>query len=456
MVCGLVGAAYAQPANPVVPTTVVEGRPAASVPAGPGVNLIAPNGAGVLLYEVQRIKRTPPLDPSAGLEGNWDKLYSAQEGTGIKTGYFNWDDNYLYMAVETPTQTAVRWEMDLKDDGWLRGADNIVIQVPPAGGAVTDFLAYRFDTVQNKDQPVWALCPIPASMIKVMAGRTPNGNYAVTIALPRTEDMGLERKAGSTFGLRFETGDLPDPSSETTTLALKPMLRLLLADDIPARTPTGLSLRVSLDAKDNAPGENIRATLEIRNDTKTALRVGQMFLKGWQNNGPRVDSSTYASADIPPGKSIKRELKSSVAPGTPLGTLVVAGGFEAEGGGTFTALTTFQRVEPYQLTLETEERPVSGNSETQQGDVRSAKVVVKSMASDRVKAKITVAFPENWKLTSGKETEEKALTFKGDVQGVVYKFLIPPKTMPGEYPISVTVDIGGKTYRKTDIFYVIP
>ena len=111
-------------------TTTIEGRTAASVPAGPNDSIIAADG-GVPLYETQRIKRTPPLDPATGLDGNWDALYTVKDGVGFRTSYFDWDSENLYLGVEMPEPAAARFDLDLKDDGWLRGADNLTFYVSP-------------------------------------------------------------------------------------------------------------------------------------------------------------------------------------------------------------------------------------------------------------------------------------------------------------------------------------
>jgi hypothetical protein len=444
--------------NVVTPTASVEGRPAATVPTGPNVTLLSPDGGGVVLYEVQRVKRTPPLEPALGLQDKWDPLYSAQDGTGKRTGYLNWDNNYLYLAAEVPAPTIVRFELDMKNDGWLRGADNLVVQIDPDGNTVngiTGVKAFRFDTVQNKDRPVWAMAPFPLEEMKVRSGRTAQGNYGVIVALPRRPDAGLNCRAGQTFGVRFDAGNLPNPEDETE-LALRPMLRVTLVDEIIAMTTGGLSVRVLLDSREISPGENIRATLEIKNNSKEILRTGRMFLLGSQASSPYIDSASFALSDVPPGKSIKRELRSSVAPTTPLGAVVVAGGFEVEGGKTITALTSFDRVDPYEVLFETEQRAVVGGGETTKGDLREAKLVIKSKAKAKDTAQATLTLPEGWTLEGGKTTEERSLKFKGDVQGIFWKILVPTSAPPGEYPVSVVVEVAGKTYRRTDTIAIIP
>lgn len=437
---------------PVQATALREGRPAAAIPSGPNEQIIPPDGEGIPLYEIQRIKRTPTLDPAAGLEGNWDRLYTVKDGAGVRTTYFNWDADNLYVAQEMPEPKVARFDLDLKDDGWLRGADNLTVQVesfPGTGVSTPDFVAYRFDTVQNRDQPVWAYPPIPKDQIKVRAGRTPRNTYAVIVAIPRSEDMGLERKTGISLGIRFDAGELTDPTADAGTVSVRPMLRLTLQDTVSAQTASGLVVKVTLDTNEVAQGDGIKATLEVTNPTKNTLKVGRMFLRGYLSSSTLVDESKYTDAELLPGKSLKRELRSNVSPSAPLGTVAFVGGVETDTG-VVGALTSFDKVEPYGVTFELEPRPIFGAGETAQGDVRTAKILIRSRVRAKDKAVVTLALPAGWRLTDGKTPDERTLNFKGDIQGVYYKILIPANANPSEYTVNATVQVGGRTYKVSD------
>ena len=103
-----------------------EGRPTAGIQVGtPTLDA----GAGVT-FERDRIKRTPQLLPKTALsESRWDLLYNVTEANGRKAVYFDWDDNNIYFAWELPAPEAVRFDLDGASDGFLRGADNIQVQV---------------------------------------------------------------------------------------------------------------------------------------------------------------------------------------------------------------------------------------------------------------------------------------------------------------------------------------
>jgi hypothetical protein len=51
-------------------------------------------------------------------------------------------------------------------------------------------------------------------------------------------------------------------------------------------------------------------------------------VRGSQASAPFVDSASFTGLTLAPGQSTKRELKSIVAPSTPVGTHVLSGGAE--------------------------------------------------------------------------------------------------------------------------------
>lgn len=453
----------------VLADAVGEGRPTAPVPVGQNITQVAPAGdTGGFVYERARIKRTVPLDPTGGLENRWDALYSVQDTTGgnesgRRTAYLDWDDDYLYLAVEAPAPEQVRFDLDLADDGWLRGADNLslVVTPPSDGGADPPKLeAQRFDMAQNKDQPVWAASPIPAGEIKVRGGRTPSGGYAVTLAVPRTEVMGFARKAGQGLGVRVDAAapTLPSAANETAAIPVRPMLRVALADAVEA-TGEGLTLKVSVDGKrDITPGGEVRATIEVKNNSANVKRLSRLYLRGSLAGADYLDEQKFAGTDIEPGKTYKKSLRSTLAPAAPFGALVLRGGADVDGiGATLAALAAFEKVEPYILTLDVDDRPVPAGGENNTDARRIARVTLRSRVNTRTTGQVKLVLPDGWKLESG-GTLERSITLTRDGQEGVgeYKFIVPHTARLGPHPIGVTAQIGGRTYQASDTVTLIP
>lgn len=451
--CLLPTASFAQ--TPAEPT--VEGRPAMVAPSGGGASPFSPAvGAGELLFEPMRLKRTAPLDATNGPDGLWDRLYSVPGSDGARTAYLDWDADYLYLGVEIPAAAAVRFDIDGADDGWLRGADNLTVQIGPSAAGLSPVVtAYRFDTVQNRDHPVWAASPIPTAEIKALAGKTTRGTYTALIAIPKTETMGLQRSNGAKFGVRVDAGDLPDPASETNFLSLRPMLRLTLADMLSARTSNNVTVKVNRDGPEVVLTESFKATLEVKNNGSSPVRVARMFLQGSKGSAPLLDSSTFTAVDIPPGKTIKRELRTTPAPNAPLGTLTVEGKIELESGDAATALTSVDRVEPYEISFVVDKNPVSVSQIPAKGGVREVKVVLRSRIRARNTAKFTLTLPSSLALESGTLTRERTLGYRDDVQGTLYKIRIPTDIPFGVYPIEATAEIAGRLYKGSGEIVVV-
>lgn len=424
--------------------------PDAPTPPGPatppvqvGAPVPAPNPADArgFDYEKRRIKRTVPLSPSAGVEGVWDLLYATGEGEDRKAVYFDWDDNYLYLAAESAAPTDVRFDLDIRGDGWFRGADNLSITVsPPVDAAgLPRVSAQRWDTAQNKDRPVWAASPIPVSVMKAAVGRTPKGNWAALLALPRTEEAGLARKAGATFGFRADFG-LPPALQEAALYTPRPMLSLTLADAIDARRG-GLRVQVKATPREVVPGAGVRLALEVKNEGPDAARLGRLFLRGSQTAQPLLDAATFTGEVLQPGQKFTRELSSGVSGAAGLGTLVVAGGVETDDGAVLAALASFDRVEPFSIDLTIEDKPVRAGV----GETRTALVSLRSRSNRPARGKVTLQLPPGWSTEKGAQ-REVSLGFAGERRGVYYEIAVPAGAMPGSYPIQADVRIAGRAY----------
>ena len=443
-------AVLAAPAAPQTPAPVA---PAPVVPAQTGGE---PADAASLRYERQRIKRTVPTDPAAlRLEEAWDRLYTTGEGANRRTAYLDWDDDFLYVALESPTAENVRVDIDAKGDGWFRGADNVAIEVSATGALAVQ----RWDTVQNRERPVWAQSPIPASAIRVTQGNTPAGTFAVVLAIGRTEAAGLTRRPGAGFGLRTSWGEPPALSPDAsgalppTSFTPRALLSLALADTVPGGD-SSLSARVSVSPRQVVLGtDQVKATLTVKNETKTPVRVTRLFLRGSQTSQPHLDAAAYTGQELKPGETVRRDFVMSVGPGVGLGALVVTGGAEREGGTPVAGLAAFNRVEPYTLTLTLDERPVTPKNAAvtdENGSVtyekREVVVTLASRATQRGEAEVALELPAGWGLDGGDRKRRIRLPFASEARPLRYRILIPPAAAPGTYPIRVTVQAGERTY----------
>ena len=450
---------------PALPRFQPEGRATAPVPGGGGVQVgtPTPDVPSGLIYEKRRIKRTVMLEPAA-LDGRWDILYLAADTTGSRVAYFDWDSEYLYFAWESVAPEPIRFDIDGKGDGWIRGADNLSIQLTMPEGAgdaaaamvTPQIFLQRFDASGNRDRPEAARSPIPAADMKAVAGRTPRGTFVAMLAVPRSELLGLPRKPDVTFGLRVEPGLLPAPTEGTTVLSTKPMLRLTLADTVEANDrDLNVSLKIP-GRRDLTAGNGLSAVLSVQNRGTEPVAFSRLFLRGSQNAVTVVDAASFTGTTLRPGEKITRELKSGVSTDTPIGSLVLTGGVEWPQGGAAAALASFDRVEPYSLTMDIDSRPVITAVAGTQDPMREVVVTARSRMNERMKGTVILLLPAGWTLQEGELSRPVELRADGHIAPHRFKVLIPASTAPGDYPLEAAVELAGKKYTARGVITVNP
>ncbi len=441
------------------PTFTPEGRPTAGVQVGtPTPDVIA----GVT-FERVRIKRTPEMAPKTALaEGRWDLLYATTEPNGPKVAYFDWDADNLYVAWESPTPEPVRLDFDGADDGFLRGADNLSVQIntpvsldPDAYSTTVPVTAEFWDGSRSSDQPLRSPAPLPVGAINAVAGRTSRGSYVVMVAIAKTELTGFPRNAGRKFGLRLESGAPVATPSGTTVISNRPFVRLVLGDRVEAKErDVRVSLKI-LGPKDLVAGDSLRAVLEAKNEGATPVVLTRLFMRGSQGSSPFVDSASFTGLTLPPGKTTKRELKSTVAPLTPVGTHVLSGGAEwtvETGAATpapviVAALASFDRVEPYFVTMSQSKSPVLTSPERSVGGSQTVSITLNSRVPETARAQVELKLPLGWSVEGGEGVNRiVVLRGDGDARSLRFKVQVPGSTPPGSYVLEAAVKIGDTNY----------
>ncbi|MBC8141324.1 MAG: hypothetical protein H7Y38_07765 [Armatimonadetes bacterium] len=452
------------------PTFKPEGRPTAALQTGTPT----PDIAVGVTFERDRIKRTPQLLPKTALsESRWDLLYIITEKAGRKTVYFDWDDNNIYLAWESPAPEPVRFDLDGASDGFLRGADNLQVQVetpvtldPDAFSTAVSVTAELWDGAKNPNLPVRTPAPLPPSAIQAVAGRTVSGTYVVMVAIAKTELVGLPRIAGREIGLRVESGAPAVAPTGATILSNRPFVRLRLADRVDAKEG---NVRVSLKllgGKNVVAGDAVQAELQAKNEGATPVLLTRLFVRGSQASQPFVDAAALNSGvSLAPGKTIKLPLRSMISDTMPTGAHVLAGGAEwiPDTGATnnvpvsVAALASFNRVEPFYTRLSQPKSPVLTSNERGIGGTQTVVVTVGSRAIDAARAQVVLTLPLGWSLDGGDGVNRVvSLQGKGDERTLRFRMQIPAATAPGQYVIEARTAIDDATYTAAATITVAP
>lgn len=416
-------------------TVIAEGRPAAPFPG---------DTSGERYYERKRIKRTVSLEPLTPLDQGWDKLYEGLAGEPLKAVYFNWDDTYLYLAARTASPVDVRFDIDGAGDGWFRGAENLSVRlVSTSDASGARLIVRRFDTVQNPAQPVWALSPIPEEKILARMGKVGDEACAMA-AIPLSEVLGIKRKPGTEFALRVAVGE----QALIETAPSDPLLRLTLADDIEA-VYQNLLVRFSLRGRQLVPGQPVRGTLDISNSSPKPI-----FLKRYLfPDGTTLEDPKDPSMIINPGERVRREFRFIPALGEDPLSFALRGGVEREDGGTLIALTSLQQLDPYQLTLDLDTRPISTKAPEGSARQRLVAVTVQSRKDGKTQGKLQLQLPEGWSV-DGDLARNFTLSYGPESKTISFKVRVPLQALPGNYPLEVKAEIGGRPYHSAAVLTV--
>ena len=451
------------------PTFQPEGRPTAGIQVGTPT----PDAEAGVTFERNRIKRTPQMLPKTALsESRWDVLYTVTEPTGRKTAYFDWDDANIYLAWESPAPEAVRFDLDGANDGFLRGADNLQVQVltpvsldADAFSTAVPVTAELLDGSKNPNRLLRARAPLPEGAVQAVAGRTVSGTYVVMVAIAKTELVGLPRKAGREIGLRIESGAPQVAPTGATILSNRPFVRLLLADRVEANE-AGLRVALKITGSKNlVGGDELRAELEAKNETSAPVSLTRLFIRGSQASLPFVDAAAFTGVTVAPGKSERRELRAVLGANTPVGAHVLSGGAEwtPEAGAasatprSVAALASFNREEPFYTTITQPKSPVLTSSERGIGGSQTVTVTVGSRTDDAVRATVTLALPLGWFLDGTDGVDRVvALRGRGDDRTLRFKMQIPAGTAPGQYVVESRTAIGDATYTAAATVTVAP
>ncbi|WP_309690301.1 NEW3 domain-containing protein [Armatimonas sp.] len=407
--------------------------PSAALAQAPEGRQTAPLAASGNSYERKRIKHTVPLETLQG----WDLLYDTPEGRV----YFDWDDQFLYLAVESKEPQDIRFDLDASGDGWFRGAENFSIRLvtSPEGAKA---LIRRFDTVQNKEHPVWAEVLLPEGSVQARQFKTAQGSGMV-VAVPCAL-LGPQRKPGTEFGFRALLGAaaLAEPTAEL------PLVRLQLTDESEAILGT-LAVRMSLRDRNLVTGGLVRGTLELSNSGEKPLFLKQIFLP----DGTTITNPKDPSLILNPGERLRREFRFVLGEGPEPASIVLRAGAEREEGGSAVALGSVDRQEPFLFALDHDAKPLVALAPDGPQRRRLLVATITGRRDSKTVGQVRLALPAGWTV-EGEDKRTFSVSYPNERRSVSFKLIVPLGVPAGSYPVEAQCEIGGKTYRAKVEFLV--
>jgi hypothetical protein len=391
-------------------------------------------------FDPQRLKRRPVLDGVIG-DSEWDPLYTIGDGAVKGTVYLNWDDDFLYVAARTDQSAWVVLDLDANADGWLRGADNLELTVAPAGmDGVPALTARILDAAGNKDAPVWnekVVDPRSIQLVEKMTG----GAQVIEMAIPKGI-AGLSLRPNATLSVRADF--LPSGPAPTPTAPYEPHL-LVDITLVEARTVAapGITPRLTLDDSKVIPGQSLRATLELMNQTEEESRV--RFIT-WQGDAAAADLLRLErDPNVPPIKGLKtlKRKYSSTLPETAVpGFYQLTATAQLENGRTVSSTISFSVVEPFSLQMSVEPDPINVLGPTQV----KAFVDITSAVPGMAKGSVELQAPAGWEI-KGRSKKEFLIQHEDSTGRSVFYLTLPSTTQAGDYIFNAAISWHGKTWK---------
>lgn len=433
-VCSLASSAQDPAGSPAAATPAAQVAPPAPAPP-PTINY---RERPRFPFDPQRLRLRPTIDGVIG-ENEWTPLYTADKPVA-GTIYVNWDEDFLYVAARADQPAWFVIDLDCNGDGWLRGADNLEIVVPPLSATGGALAARILDAASNKDAPVWNDRVADPKSIQYVLKEAGTGQV-VEMAIPR----GL---AGLTPRLNAQLSFRADflPASAGPPVATAPYEPHLLVDIslVASRAvgAPGLAPRLTLEAAQVVPGQALVASFDISNQVDEERRVRSIT---WQGEGAAADYvKTLREVNIPPIKGMKtlRSRFRSELPDTAVpGFYQFTARANLDNGAEVVSTASFAVVEAYKLLLTAEPANVTVLGPV---PVRLTAEVTCSVPGF-AHADLELEAPAGWEI-KGRARKPISSRNGPSEQRIQYFVTVPSSTQAGEYIVHVTLTWKGKSW----------
>ena len=398
-------------------------------------------------FDAQRLKRRPTIDGVIG-EREWDPFYTVGHASVTGTTYLNWDEDNLYIAARTDVPAWTVINIDANADGWLRGTDNIELTIPPLTSSGHATISARILDGSGKETPAWNESALDSKLVQLSA-RALAAGQAVELAIPAGFG-GITPKALTKLGVRADF--LPATANPTAPPPYEPHLLLEVALVETQVTPArGLLPRLTLIDSRMTPGQELKATLELRSEDGTERKIRSVSWKGEGGAEDLVRSLREVNLPAVLGqKAVSLKYASVLPDTTPLGAYQLSCIVELEGGGTAAATASFSVVEPFAISMPNEPESISASNT---GRVRIP-VEIKTALYPFEYGNISIDVPAGWSV-DGRDKKRFEVT-KQDSTFTVSFFVNPPAGVnPGQYKFSSTVSWGGKNWHASRTLKVV-
>ncbi|MDO8585995.1 MAG: hypothetical protein Q7T82_03050 [Armatimonadota bacterium] len=424
--------AYAQADQPESAPAASPAPPAPAAPETPAP--VAPVKMDTVL-----LRRTPALD-GAIEPGEWDAFFQAQQADYSATAFANWDESGVYIAVQADKPTDLMVTLDARNDGWFHGADNYLIKATTGQDGAVAVTLDRYDSHDKMQTPGATRSLDPVEI--VCKSTTKADSAVVEMALPAAALEGLKIAQNANIGLRVNVRPAVEGGTWTPMSPLGDVEPCSLSDQ---KTAAMDQLGVSMVLQDRrvVPGQKLQARLYIKNKSAQTMPLDCYVVGGDGRAAKYMDSQRVRLESLTAGQQIRHKYQSKIPSDMPSGSWALGAEVRAaDGKRAGAALTSFEVVKPFEVSMDVGDDPMF--LDTEKG--RLISVNIKNRTPDRVLGGVTISVPEGWRLKPNLVTRRFQINAEDQSANVSFRMIPRADVKPGEMTIQALVKVNGEEF----------
>jgi hypothetical protein len=382
------------------------------------------------IAEPERLALTPLLDGRIDQE-EWDPLTAAN---GVET-FFQWEPEKLHAAVKMPAASTMVVSLDLRNNGWLVGADNIEVRVKWLGDR-PECKVRRLDATA-KSGPAWVEAPMYQEAISCSA-TSENGIVTAELTLVDPGVGGLPTKGGDRLGVRIDA--LTEAEADVEPFHPRVIAGVKAAFERGSNVPGGLRWRPQIVSRAVAPGSKFKIRMTFNGGNELGLDRVEMRTEGLAQNDTAMKALPFPAFD-PKGRAFV-DYDTPVAPEAVDGYRVMRTTITDEHGQTAVLKTSYVIAPIVVFDLAAPGKIKSSDKEQK---VRCS-AYARSNTTRKVDGVLRIVQPEGWTVESGDDKRFTIYNAYGSVRRVFD--LVIPAGVKGAFPVKLQADLGGKNYTQ--------
>lgn len=376
-----------------------------------------------------RLALTPKIDGVIEDE-EWDPLLKA----GDLDSYFQWEPGRLHLAGRVPVGSELVYSLDLKNNGWLVGRDNLEIRLRRSEAGVE--IKGRVLDADNKAGPKWIEVPGLVTASNVSSSMSEDGLTWTVEATLNDPGTGYYPERSKTVGLRVDAmkADAPEVAPYIPRMLRQVTLGMRRSTGLPG----GVFWEPEGEGRYVVPGRAIKIRYTFKGDNTNPFQRISMRSEGFSRQEtnvmevpfPRFDKKNRAFVDYDTG------VIKEAANGWRLARCVIT----SKDGGTAMGQASY-RIAPI-LDMELVREDIS---RMPTANLRKLTLYVRSNTTSKTEGKLHMGLPEGWSVLTGNDSP--FVIYGMGTARRVMEISIPANAV-GTFPVELLAKVGSREVRQ--------